>query len=166
MSGTTQSSSGGKAAFIGVAVILAVTVLPIWFFFIGPQLRHDRLEKNGVRANGRLINVDETGTVVNDSPELELTVEYTRADGTLDTAVTDFVPSRRSLHMFQNGVAVKAAYDPEDFDEITVLELGGSPMQIVSTPNSTPTPSSDATVDSLRRALDSLRREVESLKGR
>jgi hypothetical protein len=159
----TQKKGKGAVAFVALFMV-GIVVLPIWFFFVGPMIRHDRLEKNGVRAPGRLLAVDETGTVVNDSPELELTIEFRQADGTLDTSTTDFVPSRRTLHYYQPGTSVTAAYDPEDPDEITVLELNSSPMQTVS--ETIATPSSTSTVDSLMRAVDSLRREVESLKGR
>ena len=147
-------------AWLGVLIIPAMVLAPLWFFFIGPSMRHDRLVEKGVHVPGRLIMVDETGTVVNDSPELELTVEFTRKDGVLDTAITDFVPSRRSLHMFQEGVAVKAAYDPEDPTEITVVELSTSPMQTVAVPM----PAQASSVDSLARIADSLRLEVEKLK--
>jgi hypothetical protein len=155
---TTRPKGRGK--YLGLVLTIAMVGLPLWFFFIGPQMRHDRLEKHGIRAPGRLLDVEETGTVVNDSPELELTVELRRRDGVLDTAKTDFVPSLRSLHMFQPGVAVTAAYDPEDPDEITIVDLSTAPPQVISTG------SSAGAVDSLTRIADSLRREVEALRER
>jgi hypothetical protein len=141
--------------------IFLVVGLPIWFFFIAPQLKHNRLVDKGVRAPGRLLSVEESGTVVNESPELELVVEFTRKDGVLDTSTTDFVPSLRTLHMFQPGVSVTAAYNPEDPDEITVVELGTSPMQ-VTMPDGT-TYSAQSVADSLRRTTDSLRRALEEM---
>jgi hypothetical protein len=109
-----------------------------------------------------LLSVDESGTSVNDVPELELVVEFTRKDGTLDTAETDFVPSMRTLHMFQPGVGVMAAYDPEDPSEITITQIsdgpasvGGAPMGVMS---------SGPNADSLKRVSDSLKLEIERLK--
>lgn len=161
MSDSTAPKKSRAGAVIGVTMLVATVGLPLWFFFIGPQLRHDRLLEHGVRAQGRLLDVEETGTVVNDSPELELTIEFRRTDGTLDTAVTDFVPSLRSLHMFQPGIAVTAAYDAEDPEELTIVELSSSPMQLISSP--APAASSPS-VDSLARVADSLRREIERLR--
>jgi hypothetical protein len=162
METTTESGKKGKFSVSFFAIMMVVTcAAPIWFFFIGPQMRHDRLAEKGIRAPGRLLAIDESGTVINDVPELELLVEFTRKDGTLDTAETDFVPSRRTLHMFQEGTGVIAAYDPEDPNEITLLEVsdgkpapGTSGMGVMSSPD----------VDSLRHVADSLTAEMEKLK--
>lgn len=140
--------------------IPTMVVLPLWFFFIGPRMRHDRLVEHGIKASGRLLAVEETGTVVNDSPELELTVEFRRSDGVLDTATTDFVPSLRSLHLFQPGVSVTAAYDAEDPEEITVVDLSTGAAPSIA-PVSAPSSSS---VDSLQHVADSLRSALEELR--
>jgi hypothetical protein len=160
-----SSKSGKKSGRIGLGIglaILSFVALPIWFFFIGPQMRHDRIAEKGIRAPGRLLMVEETNTTINDVPELELTVEFTRKDGTLDTAVTDFVPTRRTLHMYQDGIGVTAAYDPEDPDEITILEIGGPVRGVMNGAPATAAPN----VDSLRHVADSLTAEMEKLRAR
>ena len=149
-----------KAIWLMILFPLLITALPLWFFFIGPQIRHDRLAEKGIRAPGRLIDLDETGTYVNDSPELELVIELTRKDGTLDTATCDFVPSRRTIHMYQVGAVVTTAYDPEDPEEITLIEIGPPASQTV-----TMQVPSRASVDSLRRQMDSMAAELKRLKG-
>ncbi|MBC8146226.1 MAG: hypothetical protein H7X80_11630 [bacterium] len=148
-----------RAWMLGLIIPLFV-LLPVWFFFIGPQMRHDRLVEKGIKAKGRLLSVDETGTYVNDAPELELSVEFRRSDGVLDTAVTDFIPSLRSLHMFQPGVAVTAAYDPEDPTELTIIDLSSGPTYSTSSPSTT----APANLDSLQRVADSLRDEINRLQ--
>ena len=85
-----------KPIWLMILFPLLITALPLWFIFIGPQILHDKLVEKGIRAPGRLIDLDETGTYVNDSPELELVIELTRKDGTLDTATCDFVHCRNS----------------------------------------------------------------------
>lgn len=158
MSDTVGKKSGaGKGVGIAVVTMILLGLLPFWFFMIAPAIRHDRLMDKGVRAKGRLLAVEETGTHINDVPELELVVEYTRADGALDTTTTDFVPTMRSLHLYQPGTLVTAAYDPEDPDELTIIDLTTSPMQFTVT--STPT-----AADSIARVADSLRRELERLQ--
>ncbi len=162
----------GKKWILGL-IIPAFVFLMVWYFFIGPSVRHNRLVEHGIKAEGVLIGVEETGTVVNDSPELELTIQFHRADGTLDTATTDFVPSLRTLHMFQEGVPVVAAYDSTDPEEITVVSLGSAPVATqpapgagqatTQAPAATPANSS-AKVDSLMRVADSLRRYADSLR--
>ena len=149
-----------KPIWLMILFPLLITALPLWFIFIGPQIRHDKLVEKGIRAPGRLIDLDETGTYVNDSPELELVIELTRKDGTLDTATCDFVPSRRTIHMYQVGAVVTTAYDPEDPEEITLVDIGppaSQTLQIQASPN--------ASIDSLRRAMDSMAAELKRLKG-
>jgi hypothetical protein len=140
--------------------ILLVVGLPIWFMIFAPRIRHERLEKHGVRVPGRLLNVEETGTEVNDSPELELTIEFRRADGRLDTAKTDFVPSLRSIHLFQPGVAIVAAYDSTDPHEITLVDFRDTP------PTESVPASATHVVDSLRHAADSLQEELRKARER
>ncbi len=149
--------SGGKVGVFIVLTIITVVAIPIWFLFIAPQIRHNRLSKNGIRAEGRLLMVEETNTTINDVPQLELTVEFRRKDGSLDTAVTDFVPTRRTLHMYRDGIGVVAAYDPEDPREITILEIASGPSGVMAT-----TP--NVNVDSLRHVADSLKAEIEKMR--
>ena len=100
-----------------------------------------------------------------DSPQLELVVEFTRKDGRLDTATTTFVPSLRSLHMFQDNMPVTAAYDPDDPHEITIVELGGTPdVAPAAAPITVPSTSTTALADSLRHVGDSLRQALEAMK--
>lgn len=157
-SSTTNTPKKGKKAWIFGLIMPLTFLLPLWFFFLGPKLRHDQLMKKGIQVPGRLLAVEETGTVVNDSPELELTVEFTRKDGVLDTSQTDFVPSRRSIHLFQEGAGVMAVYDPEDPEEITISALSTAPAQAPSAMMS-----ADPRVDSLLRVADSLRRFADSV---
>lgn len=156
---------GGRVWMLGL-MIPATVLLPLWFFFIGPQLRHDRLVENGVQVQGLMIDVEETGTVVNDSPELEVTVAFTRKDGTLDTASCDFVPSRRSLHHFNPGVAVMIAYDPEDPEEITLVELNTATPTApqVNTSAGTSIAEEQRKSDSLRKALEEMEARLKRLE--
>lgn len=148
-----------RGCLLGLAIPAFVGGL-LWYFIFGPMHHHSELVETGTRAPGRMLSVEETGTTINDSPELHLKIEFRRADGVLDTSETDFVPSLRSLSMFQEGVGVTAAYDPKDPDDITVVDLstgpgfgtGASPVQSLPA------------VDSLRRANDSLVRELERVK--
>lgn len=155
----TRSRAG---RYLGFFIVLIVLV-PIWFFFIGPELRHRRIVNNGVQVEGRLLSVDETGTTVNDAPELELTVAFTRKDGVLDTSSTDFVPTLRTIHLYQPGTLVKIAYLEDDPDEITMVAISND----APTGATTRTPSAEAGGSSqptaTQRKLDSLQRLYDSV---
>ena len=51
-----------KPIWLMILFPLLITALPLWFIFIGPQVRHDRLVEKGIHAPGRLLDLDETGT--------------------------------------------------------------------------------------------------------
>lgn len=144
----------GLGCLLGL-IIPVLVITPLWFFFLGPKMRHDKLVEKGIQVPGRLLSVEETGTYINDAPELELVIEFQRKDGVLDTSTTDFVPSQRSLSFFQEGTHITAAYDPEDPDEITVVNI--------STGLSAPGLQSNNMVDSLKRMMDSLQHFADSL---
>lgn len=160
----TAASGKSIKSLRGCLLGLAIPALGVglaWYFIFGPMHHHSELAETGTRAPGRLLSVEETGTVINDSPELHLKIEFRRADGVLDTSETDFVPSLRSLSMFQDGVGVTAAYDPKDPDDITVVDLSTGPGFGTTAPAAPIVPG----LDSLRRANDSLARELERVKG-
>lgn len=139
-------------------IIPVLVVTPLWFFFLGPQMRHDKLLEKGIQVPGRLLSVDETGTYINDAPELELVIEFQRKDGVLDTSTTDFVPSQRTLHYFQEGTQITAAYDPGDPNEITVVNVSSGPSNFGSQPGQ-----AGNMMDSLKHVMDSLKHFADSL---
>ncbi len=152
-------TSFSKGSCLFVVSILVGSFGLVWYFFIGPQLRHDKLVKHGVQSPGRLLSVEETGTTINDSPELELAIEFQRKDGALDTSTCTFTPTLRTIHLYQPGTQVTAAYDPEDPDEITVVSLGGAMiLPGASIPNS----ASDM-VEKTKRQMDSLKQRIDSM---
>ncbi len=148
-----KSFSKGSCLFV-VAILVGSFGL-VWYFFIGPQLRHDKLVKHGVQSPGRLLSVEETGNTINDSPELELVIEFQRKDGSLDTSTCTFTPSLRTIYLYQPGTPVTAAYDPEEPDEITVVSLGGDQSSV-------PGKASDM-VEKTKRQMDSLKQRIDSM---
>jgi len=152
--------------FIVPAILLTV-LIPIWFFFIAPEIRHNRLVKKGIPVPGRLLSVDETGTYINDAPEIELVVTFTRKDGTPDTATTEFVPTLRTLHMYQPEANVTIAYDPEEPDEITIISVGGPgrPERVEPTNSDIESFETRRTIDSLKRQLDSVTNRLRRTEG-
>jgi hypothetical protein len=160
-----ESNPGRKSRVILIAVIasLGVAIAPLWFFWIGPKIKRDALLSHGIRANGVLLRVEETGTSVNRVPELELTTAFTRADGKRDTASTDFVPTMRTLSMYQPGVTVTIAYDSADPHSYTITALNTG--DAYSTPGASGRYASPAVnADSLQKFNDSLRDALKALQ--
>jgi hypothetical protein len=92
----------------------------VWFIFMRPMQERRKLRDTGIRVPGMILDVEATNTRINKSPELELTVEYRRRDGLLDTGKTLFVPTRSMIRRYYPGVAVIVAYDSTQPTHFTI----------------------------------------------
>jgi len=156
---TSKGSGCGPLAFIPVVIIVGVGAI-LWFTIFGPQMRHDRLEKEGIKMEGIIVNAEESGTVINDHPELDITVAIRRPNGTVDTATTAFVPSITTAALMQPGTPVKVAVDSADPQEFTILEVGRVGPHPSVTPGVPATDSLNAVIQRLQDSLHSIRNRV------
>jgi Protein of unknown function (DUF3592) len=170
MDDSATQSSGKKR--ISMPMLLLSLILPLggfaimWFVFMRPMEEREKLRETGLKAPGRLLDVETTGTSYNKSPELELTVEFRRKDGVLDTATTYFVPVKRMLYRYHPGVDVTVAYNPANPDEVTIDGIAGPGDAPAGHTASHGGAVPDGEVDALRRTTDSLRRVADSLAAR
>jgi hypothetical protein len=147
---------------LALALILPVVGMGVmWLVFWRPMEDRKKLRENGVRVDGRILDVETTGARYNKSPELRLTLEYRRRDGVTDTATTLFVPKRRFIQLYHPGAAVVVAYDSADPHTVTVADIADEVYE-----NHEGHRAVDPNLDSLRHAADSLRRAVDSAKSR
>lgn len=155
---TPKRTGFSGLAFLPVIIIAFVGAI-VWFVFIGPGMRQDRLEKEGIRMKGVLMKAEETGTVVNDHPEYELTVAIQRPNGKIDTAETTYIPSITEAALLQQGVNVMVAVDstdPKDFTIVAVerMQYGGAPA--ANSPN----------MDSLNAMMKQLQDSMQAMSKR
>ncbi|MEO5931209.1 MAG: DUF3592 domain-containing protein [Candidatus Kapaibacterium sp.] len=142
--------------------ILLGILIPAIAFAVGWYLttesgrqRHALIDK-GVHVPGRLIAVEETGNLINRSPQLLLTMEFARLSGRLDTAQTKFVPGLRRIQLFQPGAEIVVAYDTAEPGNVTLVDVKNG--------SAGASDASARTIDSLRRVTDSLKKEIGTSK--
>ncbi|MDB5034045.1 MAG: hypothetical protein JWQ98_1286 [Chlorobi bacterium] len=134
-------------------LVPGLAFIAVWYFMTASGRERSRLIEKGVHVPGRLIAVEETGTLINRSPQLLLTMEFRRLNGRLDTAQTKFVPGLRRIQYFQPGVEITVAYDTAEPKNATLFDFKNGTAD-----------ASAGTIDSLRRANDSLKREIGKSK--
>jgi hypothetical protein len=125
--------------FLGILALLAGIFALIWFVFLKSMYEEDQLKKHGIEAEGRILSVEETGTYINEKPQIEVRViVFHRDGGTFEsTAVTVMPPTEAWI--YRPGTRVRVKYDPDDSTASAIVSAyQGDPGD----PNLTPGPPS------------------------
>ncbi len=105
---------------LGAIVALGVTFLvvrPFARFIFPPQI------KDGVEAVARVLKVWDTGTTINDDPEVGLLLEFTSPEGAPLQVEARTVVSRLQVALVQPGIEAEIRYDPHKPRRLRVLTL-------------------------------------------
>lgn len=118
----------GEIELYEVLLFGGITIV-VYFVFIYPMiirplLLENRLKKTGKKATAKIIKIQDTGTTINDNPQVKLTVEVTPEYGTPYTTVLKQVISRLEVHLFKPGVLLNVLVDPKDQKKI-ILDTSG-----------------------------------------
>jgi hypothetical protein len=108
----------GPMIIMVVALIIVILTLYSSYRMISPAQI-----KNGVAAEAKILKVWDTGTTVNDNPQIGLLLEVTAPDGSSFQAEAKTLVSRLSVALVQPGTAAKVVYDPEKPKRIQVREV-------------------------------------------
>jgi hypothetical protein len=79
--------------------------------------------KNGVTARAKVLKVWDTGTTINDNPQIGMLVEVSPSMGSVFQAEAKTIVSRLNAALVQPGIAAKVVYDPGNLKRIQVLEV-------------------------------------------
>lgn len=100
----------------------ALLVFIILFFeYFRSSVRNKRILKDGVTAEGKIIEVWRTGTRVNKRPQVGLLLEVKALARPPFTAEAYTISSSRSIDQFQIGTILQIKYDPNDLKYAAVV---------------------------------------------
>ena len=96
-------------------------------YFIGyqvfwPEYQRKQIIKNGLRAEGVILDADPTGSTYNSQPEVRLQLRVIPQNGEAYAAETVMVVNPIYAPEFQPGKRVKVRYDREDRSKVAVEE--------------------------------------------
>ena len=135
MSPTGILSILGSGLFT-VIILLCVcvsTVVPLgisgYFLFrmFKNMNQNSTVLKTGVSAPAVILNAEDTGTTMNDSPQVRLTLQVNPAFGPSFQAVTTTFVGRLQVGMITPGAPCTVRYNPSDMTKIAIESLG-TPM--------------------------------------
>ena len=99
----------GTIAVIAVSLLItAAVMLSTLRTMFPPDI------KNGVIAQAKVLKVWDTGTTINDDPQIGLLLEVTPASDVPFQAETKTLVSRLTVALVQPGVPVEVKYDPQN----------------------------------------------------
>jgi hypothetical protein len=122
----------GSGAFT-VVILLCVcvsTAIPLgitgYFLFrmFKNMNQNSSVLKTGVSAPAVILNVEDTGTTMNDSPQVRLTLQVTPSMGAPFQAVTTTFVGRLQIGMITPGSPCTVRYDPNDPTKVAIEHLG------------------------------------------
>lgn len=113
---------GGDALPIVIVVLVSVGVTwlvtrPFARFIFPRQI------KNGVTTEAAVRKVWDTGTTINDDPEVGFLLEFTGVDGTPLQVEAKTVVSRLQVARVQPGITAQVRYDPQKPRRLQILAL-------------------------------------------
>jgi hypothetical protein len=131
---------GTLGALIGMTVAIAAAPIPgsiLSLFFIlvfgltfGRSFLRNRqakkLLKTGTRANGRIIEVYDTGVTLNNQPQIGMKIEVTPLSGPPFTSEIKAIISRLQTSYYQPGANCIVRFDPNDKKTVAIESIGGS----------------------------------------
>ena len=89
--------------------------------------QNSTLIKTGISAPAVILNAEDTGTTMNESPQVRLTLQVNPAYGPSFQAVTTTFVGRLQIGMITPGSPVTVRYDPNDTTKVAIESLG-TPM--------------------------------------
>lgn len=124
-------AAGGGFGFIFVGVFVLVFFI-IWRTFVGPMVNASRLQKTGVPATAKILEVKDTGVTINNNPQVKLVLEIKNSFGQKYTATCRTLVSRINPFAFQPGMQIGVKVDPKN-EQNVVVDYSGSTSSSAAT---------------------------------
>jgi hypothetical protein len=116
---------GGLPGLIMSVVMVGVFGGIFWPIVIKPMMTASRLRKTGVAANARIVEMNDTGVTLNNSPQVKLLLEVTPPMGQPYLVETKQYISRLQTSMYMPGNMIPVLIDPNDKNMISINYEGG-----------------------------------------
>lgn len=112
--------SGQWFSLIIITLVFLLFSFFLWNVALKPQRLRQRLEKSGVQAEARILQVTDTGVTVNNHPQIKLLMEVNSQYSGKYLVETNEVVSRLQMHLFQPGAVIPVLIDPQDKNLIVI----------------------------------------------
>ncbi len=113
-----DGEEGVALIVVPVAIIFCIiTLIPVFRMIFPPKI------KDGVQTSATVLKVWDTGTTLNDDPQVGLLLEIPTNEGSRFQAETKTIVSRLQVSLVQPGVTANVVYDPNNLKRVQVLDF-------------------------------------------
>lgn len=113
----------GSGIFVGAMVLGSFAL--VYFIFFRPMLKTKKLQAEGISATGKILEINDTGVTVNNSPQIKVKVEVTHPFHGIYTAEFKMLISRLDIGVFKPGMEIPLKVSKENKEEMTFDYSGG-----------------------------------------
>lgn len=109
---------------VGIVITVVVTAVFVGVFGLafGPLFRASKLLQTGIPAEAKILKVWDTGTTVNEQPEIELLLEVEPKSGARYETKTKAVVSRLQAAWYMPGARVGVRVDPKNPNRVVITD--------------------------------------------
>lgn len=135
-------ASGQWEALIIIAITIGIIGTVFWRVLFRPMWINSRLSKSGISTMAKVMEVNDTGVTVNNSPQIKLLLEVSPPNGVPYLVETKQLISRLQTSMYQPGSLIPVLIDLNDKDLISINYDGTNPGSGNFSANNTGSPNS------------------------
>jgi hypothetical protein len=106
-----------------IAVMLVVMVVVLYMLYHFYRVMYPASIKNGVTAEAKVLKVWDTGTTINDNPQIGMLLEIKPQAGPAFQAEAKTLISRLNAALVQPGISATVVYDPENLKRVQIREV-------------------------------------------
>lgn len=114
----------GVIVVVVVLVFTGIMMLPLFRMVFPGEI------KNGVNTRATILNVWDTGTTLNDNPQIGLLLELYSPEGRMLQVKAKTIISRLNAALVQPGVEAEVRYDPNNLKRVRVISID-TPQQVI-----------------------------------
>lgn len=113
-------ATGAWPALIIIIIVIGIMGTVFWRVLFKPMMLSSRLSKTGIGTTAKVVEVNDTGVTVNNSPQIKLLLEVYPPNGQPYLVETKQLISRLQTSMYQPGGIIPVLIDPDNKDMISI----------------------------------------------
>lgn len=123
LSGKSLTELTGNGGLLGIlAVVFSLVIVVVVSIGIYRAL-NPLVLKNGVPVKARVMEVWDTGTTINENPQVKLRLEFRKNDGALHQCDVKTLVSRLEVSQVRPGCTADVKYDPNNPNRVELVHL-------------------------------------------
>lgn len=116
-------AGGPNSIYIAIAMLIVFGGMGFFFynFLWGPRLNAKRLQKNGISAKAKILEIRDTNITINNNPQVKLILEIKNNNGEIYTTSSKVIIPRLKPGLYKPGMELPVKIDPKNEKNIIIV---------------------------------------------